>query len=85
MTIEQTVEIQSDRRLVLDLPPDLPTGRARVEVIITPEFAGPKKAVSLLDLRGSCKGEDTMEAYFERKRADKALENSISRHRDGSL
>jgi hypothetical protein len=37
MTIEQTVEIQSDRRLVLDLPPDLPTGRAREEVTVTPE------------------------------------------------
>jgi hypothetical protein len=35
MTLEQTVEIQSDRRLVLDLPPELPIGRARVTV--TPE------------------------------------------------
>jgi hypothetical protein len=33
-------------------------------------------AVSLLDLRGSCKGIDTMDAYFERKRADKALEDT---------
>jgi hypothetical protein len=37
MTIEQTVEIQSDRRLVLDLPPELPVGRARVAVTVTPE------------------------------------------------
>jgi hypothetical protein len=37
MTIEQTVEIQSDRRLVLDLPLELPVGRARVEVTVTPE------------------------------------------------
>jgi hypothetical protein len=33
-----------------------------------------KPAVPLLSLRGSCKGIDTMDAYFERKRADKALE-----------
>jgi hypothetical protein len=34
-----------------------------------------KPAVPLLDLRGSCKGIDTMDAYFERKCADKALED----------
>jgi hypothetical protein len=34
-----------------------------------------KPAVPLLDLRGSCKGIDTMDAYFERKRADKVLED----------
>jgi hypothetical protein len=81
MTIEKTVEIPADRRLTLEIPPTVPPGRARLEVIITPEAAGPKKAVSLLDLRGSCKGEDTMEAYFERKKADKALEDSILRQR----
>jgi hypothetical protein len=37
MTIEQTVEIQSDHRLVLELPPELPVGRARVEVTVMPE------------------------------------------------
>jgi hypothetical protein len=74
MTIEKTVEIPADRRLTLEIPPAVPPGRARLEVIITPEFAGPDNAVSLLGLRGSCKGEDTMNAYFERKRADRALE-----------
>jgi hypothetical protein len=28
-----------------------------------------------LNLRGSCKGIDTMDAYFERHHADKALED----------
>ena len=37
MSIERTVEIQSDRRLVLELPPDLPEGRATVLATITPE------------------------------------------------
>jgi hypothetical protein len=37
MTIERTVEIQSDRRLVLDLPLELPVGRARVAITVTPE------------------------------------------------
>jgi hypothetical protein len=74
MTIEKTIEIPEDHQLTLEIPNAVPPGRARVEIIITPEAAGPK-AATLLDLRGSCKGEDTMEAYWERKRTDKALED----------
>jgi hypothetical protein len=86
MTIEKTVEIPADHRLTLEIPNTVPPGRARLEVIITPESARPKRAISLLDLRGSCKGEDTLEAYFKRKRADKALEDRTGpRQRGGSL
>jgi len=35
MTIEQTIEIPASRRIFLDLPPELPVGRAKVTV--TPE------------------------------------------------
>jgi hypothetical protein len=38
-----------------------------------------KPAVPLLSLRGSCKGLDTMNAYFERKHADKEKELSQER------
>jgi hypothetical protein len=37
--------------------------------------AAKKLPLTLMDLYGSCEGKDTMEAYFERKRADKALED----------
>jgi len=37
MTIEQTVEIHPDHRLVLDLPIELPVGMAQVELTITPK------------------------------------------------
>jgi hypothetical protein len=37
MTIEQTIEIQPNHRLVLDLPFELPTGRARVALTVIPE------------------------------------------------
>ena len=37
MTIEQTIEILPNRRLELDLPLELPLGRAKVELTITPE------------------------------------------------
>ncbi|MCL1955661.1 MAG: hypothetical protein FWF61_07040 [Brevinematales bacterium] len=37
MTLEQTIEIPPNRRLVLDLPFEWPTGRARVELTVIPE------------------------------------------------
>jgi hypothetical protein len=37
MTIEQTIEIPPNRRLVLDLPFECPTGMARVELTVIPE------------------------------------------------
>jgi len=39
VTITQTVEIPADRRLTIDIPPDIPLGRARVEFKVVP-FAG---------------------------------------------
>jgi len=36
LTIEQTVTISPDRRVFFDLPPELPVGRARVELTFTP-------------------------------------------------
>jgi hypothetical protein len=99
MIIKQTVEIPVNRRIFLDLPPGLPSGKARVEVRVTPVTEEPVDQllgmtrgaavcesapdeygrehcvrVSLMDLYGSCEGEDTLDAYFERKRADKTLE-----------
>jgi hypothetical protein len=37
MTIEQTIDILPNRRLEMDLPFELPLGRAKIELIITPE------------------------------------------------
>jgi len=36
MTITQTVEIPADRRLTIDIPREVPTGRAQVEFKIIP-------------------------------------------------
>ena len=44
MTIEQTIEIPASRRIFLDLPLELPIGRAKVEFTITPETE-PKASV----------------------------------------
>jgi hypothetical protein len=80
MTIEQTVEIPPDHRIYIDVPFQIPAGKAKVALTITdlPQALPPtheeSPAIPLLELRGSCKGEDTLAAYLERKRADKALE-----------
>ena len=37
MTIEQTIEILPSRRLVVDLPFELPVGMAKMEITIVPE------------------------------------------------
>jgi hypothetical protein len=41
MTIEQTIEIPSNHRLVLDLPFELPIGKAKVAVTIISEKTKP--------------------------------------------
>jgi hypothetical protein len=38
MTIEQTIEITIDHRITLDLPPELPIGKTKVEMSFTPLF-----------------------------------------------
>ena len=73
MTIEQTIEVPASRRITLEIPPQIPVGR--VQVFVTPVEELPKTSISLLSLRGSCKGFDTIDAYFVRKRADKVLED----------
>ena len=42
MTIEQTIEVPTSRRIFLDLPPDLPVGKAKMELIFTPLSDAPQ-------------------------------------------
>jgi hypothetical protein len=37
MTIEQIVDIPADRRLVFEIPPNIPTGRAKITLSISPK------------------------------------------------
>ena len=74
MTIERIVDVPANRRILLDLPPELPAGKVRISFFPVPEKAN--QGISLLSMRGSCKGLDTMEAYFARKRSEKALEDN---------
>jgi hypothetical protein len=89
MTIEQTVVIPENRRVYFDVPPRIPLGAVRITVQIAEiphagHLESKKKSISALRaLRGSCKGEDTLEAYFERKRADKLIEIEHEKHLSG--
>jgi hypothetical protein len=44
MTIEQTIEVPPSHRIFLDLPPELPVGKAKVELIFTPLSDTPQKS-----------------------------------------
>jgi len=77
MTIEQTIEIPAAHRIFLDLPLEFPVGRAKMELTITPEPALQEKTIkSLKSLFGIHRNLDTIDAYFERKRVNKALEDA---------
>jgi len=79
--ITQTIEIPANRRVNLDfeVPVEIPVGKAQIYVTPLAETTGTH--VSLLSLRGSCKGVDTMEAFFERKRSEKEQENRNNRRK----
>ena len=77
MIIEQTVEIPADHRIFLDLPPELPVGKAKIT--ITPQ---PEKPVSYIydtvtKLRGIAKemgSSLTVEEFLEMRQEDLRFE-----------
>ncbi|GHV84214.1 hypothetical protein AGMMS50212_15540 [Spirochaetia bacterium] len=70
MTIEQTIEIPTSRRVTFDLPFTFPIGKAKVEVTVNSESETVQPVKPLRSLRGIDKGRDTMEAYFKRHHTD---------------
>ena len=75
MNVTQTVDIPANRRLTIDVPREVPPGP--VILTFTSAAAPQGKTVKpLSSLVGVDKGRDTLEAYFTRKRADKALEDA---------
>ena len=92
MAVTQTVEIPANRRLIIDVPPEVPEGRA--EIMYFPAVKAQEKELSPFEtfialagidkkdvppfasLWGLHKGRDTLDAYFERKRTDKTKEDA---------
>jgi hypothetical protein len=76
MTIEQTVEIPADHRLVLDLPPEIPAGKAKAALTLT--FETPLRRDIAKSFRGILKGRGiSLDRFIEMQREDKALEDEI--------
>jgi len=82
MTIEQTIEVPASRRIIFEIPPEIPLGK--VQILVTSLEEQPKTKISLLSLRGSCKGLDTLDAYFVRKRSYKELEDQKYNQKSGN-
>ena len=79
MTIEQTIEVPADHRVFLDLPPELPVGKAKIT--ITPQTEKPASSAygSIENLRGLAKrmGSNlTVENFLEMRREDLRLEEA---------
>ncbi|MCL1812557.1 MAG: hypothetical protein FWG29_03440 [Treponema sp.] len=75
MTITQTVDIPESHRLTIDVPREIPAGP--VVLAFMPKAVPENKTVPpFASLWGIDKGRDTLDAYFERKRADKAKEDA---------
>ena len=77
MTITQTVEIPASRRLFLDLPLELPIGKAKVTV--TPQIESPAVNIheTATKLRGLAKKMGstlTVESFIEMRQEDLRLE-----------
>jgi hypothetical protein len=85
MTIEQIVEIPANRRLVFDIPSNIPVGMAKAALTLTFETTvpRPKKDTSWRSLFGMCKNSgDTLTAYMERRRVDGDLERAVEQRRE---
>jgi hypothetical protein len=85
MVIEQTVEIPVSHRLVWDLPPELPTGKARAALTLTFEKnTGIEKDPSVREAlemgRGIAKrlgSRLSSDQFLEMRHQDRILEDSI--------
>jgi len=77
MTIEQTIEIPPSRRISLDLPIDLPVGKAKVTVTPQTEKPASDAYEAITSLRGLAKKMGstlTVERFHEMQREDLRLE-----------
>ena len=77
MIIEQTIEIPANRRIFLDLPPELPMGRAKVTVVPEMEKPDTRAYEAVESLRGLAKKMGStlsVENFLEMTKEDLLLE-----------
>jgi len=79
MTIEQTIEIPANHRIFLDLPLELPLGKAKVTVTPQPEKSTVTSHAAVANLRGLAKKMGstlTVEDFLAMRREDLLLEEA---------
>ena len=79
ITLRMTTDVKDDRRVVLTLPPDVPTGRA--ELVVTVESPNGtqshQRGVPAADIRGVAAGngpppdDETVERWMNERRTEK--------------
>jgi hypothetical protein len=82
--IQRTVDVSPDRQVTLDVPANIPVGKTEIMIVFSPVQVHPKPVTSdsWRSLYGMCKNSgDTLEAFLERKHADKAFEDAIEERR----
>ena len=81
MIIEQIVEIPASRQLILDLPPNIPTGKAKaaIEFTFSKENEENVRSASAMEkLLNCCSNKAySLDAYLERHWSDNDHERSI--------
>ena len=77
MTIEQTVEIPADRRISLDLPPELPVGKAKITITSLAEMPAADAYDAVTSLQGLAKKMGstlTVARFLDMRREDLNME-----------
>jgi hypothetical protein len=79
MTIEQTVEIPASRQIFLDLPFELPVGKAKITITSPMERPAGNVHEEIIKLRGLAKKMGstlTVERFLEMRQEDLSLEEA---------
>ena len=79
MTIEQTVEIPASRRIFLDLPFELPVGKAKITITSQAKMSAGNAHEKVTALKGLAKKMGstlTVERFLEMRREDVRLEEA---------
>lgn len=77
ITLRITAEVADDRRVVLTLPPEVPTGKAELVVTVGSPQVGQPRGVPASEIRGIAAGngpvpdDATIEQWMQQRRAEK--------------
>ncbi|MDR3147272.1 MAG: hypothetical protein LBU00_02710 [Treponema sp.] len=78
MIIEQTIEIQNDHRLVLNLPSELPVGSKAAITLIFEEKPAAEREAAMVELFRYCANNaDSLTEYLERHWVDNDFERAL--------